>query len=238
MLHLPAEKRDLKIKPKILQKSGYIPAVVYGPKILPMPLQVNYKKFFDAYEKAGETTLIALDLDKEDSKSAEGEEKNVVLIRDVQTHPFKNEFVHVDFYQLPLDQKIEVSVPVESINEAPAVKEHGGILVHNLHEIEIKALPKNLIHEITVDLSSLENIGDSIQIKDITVSEGVEILADSEEVVFAIEEPREEDIEEKVSEEEAIEGIKTEVEEKREAEDAEGAEATKEERPLAREKER
>jgi len=100
-------------------------------------------------------------------------------------------------------------------------------LVHNLHEISIKALPKNLIHEITVDLSSLENIDDTILVKDLGITNEVEILAEPEEVVFLIEAPREEEeIVEEVAEgeEEAIADIKTEGEEKREEREAEEAE--------------
>ena len=237
MLHLSAKTRTKEKKAKEFLKEGYVPAVVYGPKTPATSLAVNYKEFFNIHKKAGETTLIVLDVDlpteafagvgkKTESKDFKEEDasktENVVLIRDVQVHPVSGNFIHIDFYQLPLDQEIEISVPVLSENQAPAVKEQGGILVHNLHEINIKALPTELIHEIKVDLSGLENIGDSILVKDLKTSEKIDILADEEEVVFTIEEPRKEEVEEvEETEEEAIEGIKTEGEEKREEEMAE-----------------
>jgi len=222
MLTLKLNKRETKNKAKNILKNGFVPGVIYGPKMSPEPVSVNGKKFFDAYKKAGETTLISLDFEDDDK-----EKDHVVLIREVQKHPVKGNFTHVDFYELPMDQEIEISVPVISVNEPPAVKQEGGILVHNLHEISIKALPKNLIHEITVDLSSLENIGDTILIKDLGITNEVEILAEPEETVFLIEAPREE--EEEVTEEavegveEQIAGIKTEGEEKREEREAEEA---------------
>ncbi|OGZ60795.1 MAG: hypothetical protein A2919_01255 [Candidatus Spechtbacteria bacterium RIFCSPLOWO2_01_FULL_43_12] len=222
MLTLKLEKREIKNKAKNILKNGFVPGVVYGPKMSPEPVSVNGKKFFDTYKKAGETTLISLDFEDDDK-----EKDHVVLIREVQKHPVSGNFIHVDFYELPMDQEIEISVPIISINEAPAVKQEGGVLVHNLHEISIKALPKNLIHEITVDLSSLENIDDTILVKDLGITNEVEILAEPEEVVFLIEAPREEEeIVEEVAEgeEEAIADIKTEGEEKREEREAEEAE--------------
>lgn len=229
MIHLSVKQRDTKVKAKNIIKEGLVPGVIYGPKNNPMPVSIDRGKFIRVYRKAGETTLITLDIeDKKESK-----EDDVVLIRDIQAHPVTGEFTHVDFYQLPMDQDIEITVPIEFTGEAPAVKEQGGILVNNLHEVDIKALPKNLIHEITVDLSSLENIGDTIHAKDLSVPSTVELLVDPEEVIYMIEEPREEEPEEEleeeaVGEEDQIADIKTEGEEKREQEEEEQAEKEEE----------
>lgn len=244
MLHLKVKKRDTeKIKAKHLLQEGVIPGVMYGPRIKPLSLSVDRKKFFDVYKEAGETTLIALDMKvkteesesqkekEEDAKNTEvteQEEDNVVLIRDVQIHPVSGDFVHIDFYQLPMDTEIEISIDIEGINEAPAVKEQGGILVRNLHELAIKALPKDLIHDVEVDLSVLENIEDSILVQDLKLPSTVTVLAEPEEVVFKIEEPREEEEPEEEELEEVEDGqiadIKTEGEEKREEREAEEAE--------------
>lgn len=225
MLHLPVKKRDTKIKAKNILKENLIPGVVYGPKMKSTPLSVDRGKFLRVYREAGETTLIALDLG-DSKKKKEGEEDNVVLIRDTQSHPVTGRFMHVDFYQLPMDQEIEITVPVKGSGEAPGVREEGGVLVHNLHEIKIKALPKNLINDITVDITELEDIGDSILAKDLSLPKGVELLVEDDEVVFMVDEPREEEPEEEleVTEEDQIAEIMTEGEEKREAEEAEEAE--------------
>lgn len=221
MIHLSVKKRDTKVKAKNVLKEQLIPGVIYGPKHESLPVSVERTRFLKVYRKAGETTLIALDMEGEDKEK----EDNVVLIRDTQSHPVTGRFVHVDFYQLPMDQEIEITVPIESIGEEPpAVKEQGGVLVHNLHEVDIKALPKDLIHEIKVDLSFLENIGDSVLLKDLSVPDSVELLADPEETVFIVEEPREEEEPEEeveTTEDDQIAEIKTEGEEKREKEEAE-----------------
>ncbi|MEX0870002.1 MAG: 50S ribosomal protein L25 [Candidatus Spechtbacterales bacterium] len=227
MLHLTVKPRDPKEqKAKDALKEGYIPGVVYGPKMESTSVSIRVKKFNDIYKKAGETTLIALDMKGEEGTTENKEKDNVVLIRDIQRHPVKGDFTHVDFYQLPMDQPIEITVPINGVNEAPGVKEQGGVLVNNLHEVDIKALPKDLIQEIEVDLSVLENIEDSILVKDLNTPGTIEILADEEEAVFAVEAPREEEPEDEL--EEAEEGaddqiaeIKTEGEEKREEREAE-----------------
>ena len=153
----------------------------------------------------------------------------MVLIRETQRNPVTKNFIHVDFYQLPLDKPIEITVSIEGEGESPAAKT-GGVLVHNLREVDIRALPKNLIRELIVDLTKLENIGDTVTIADLPKQEGVEILAENDMVVFTIEEPREEEPEEELIavEGEQIEAIKTEGEEKRE-EAEEEAMAEKEE---------
>lgn len=215
MLHLEIQKRDKLKKSKDYLKEGFVPGVLYGPKIESTSISVDSKKFSKIYKSAGETTLIALNFKSEESK-----EDNTVVIKSVQANPITGKFLHVDFYQLPMDKDIEITVPILSINEAPAVKEQGGVLVNNLHEIHIKALPNKLIHEITVDISSLTNIDDSILVKDLIIAEGVEVLADIEEVVFNISAPREEEPEEvEETEEEQISEITTEEEEKKEGEE-------------------
>lgn len=221
MLSLKVQKRNIiGKKSKKLLKEGYIPGVLYGPKIESVSVQVLYKDFEKVYKDAGKTTLISIAGKESLTKSADDNtDKNIVLIRDVKINAVSQKFIHVDFYQLPLDKEIEIMVPINSSGEAPAVKQLGGILVHNLHEVNVKALPTNLINEIAVDLLRLENIGDSILIKDLVIDDNIEVLADIETVVFTVEAPREEEPEEKEEtgeEEDQIADIKTEGEEKRE----------------------
>ncbi|OGZ61939.1 MAG: hypothetical protein A2932_01870 [Candidatus Spechtbacteria bacterium RIFCSPLOWO2_01_FULL_46_10] len=226
MLHLKVKQRDKAQKAKKLMKEGKLPGVVYGPKTKPISVEIDYKNFVKLYATAGGTTLINLD---DEGKEEDKKEENVVLIRETQRNPVTKNFIHVDFYQLPLDKPIEITVSIEGEGESPAAKT-GGVLVHNLREVDIRALPKNLIRELIVDLTKLENIGDTVTIADLPKQEGVEILAENDMVVFTIEEPREEEPEEELIavEGEQIEAIKTEGEEKRE-EAEEEAMAEKEE---------
>jgi large subunit ribosomal protein L25 len=241
MIRLHVQKRNVKeTKAKVLLREGTVPGILYGPAIAPQPISVGEKDFERVYNEAGETSLISLEFSG--AAAQEGaKEENVVLIRDAFQHPVTREFLHVDFYQLPLDRAIEISVPVEhGAQEAPAVKEQGGILVQNIHEVDIKALPKDLIHTITVDLSSLKNFGDAVLVKDLPVPQGVEILTDTETSVFTIEEPHEEEEEEIVAEgeEDQISGIKTEAEEKREEEGGEETAGETEEESASAQEER
>ncbi|MEX2008280.1 MAG: 50S ribosomal protein L25 [Candidatus Spechtbacterales bacterium] len=223
MLSLVIQKRNPReIKAKALLNQEKIPGVLYGPTVTATPVTVDRKTFEKLYEEAGESTLVSLKFRGEEEEG--GKDENVVLIRSTDVHPVTRAFRHVDFYQLPLDKPIEISVPIETENEAPAVHEQGGILVQNIHEVDIRALPKDLIHEITVDLSGLANIEDAIEVKDLVVPAGVEIMQEEDAVVFRVEKPREEEEEEPVEAEpdtDQIAEIKTEAEEKREEEEAE-----------------
>jgi len=201
-----------------VRKDGFIPAVVYGPKISAHAISVLVTDFEKMYREVGETTLITLKIEGDDAAGS-----GIVLIRDPKVHPVTRSFIHVDFYQLPLDKPIEISVPVELEGEAPAVKELGGTLVHALHEVTVKALPQDLIHEITVDVSGLKTFEDAITIANLSVPETVEIMAEPEATIAFVEEVKEEVDEEIASEGDAIADIKTEGEEKREEEAAEEA---------------
>lgn len=202
-----------------VRRDGSIPAVVYGPKIGSHAISVKASDFEKLYREVGETTLITLKIEGDDKGDS-----GIVLIREPKIDPVNRMFTHVDFYQLPLDKPIEISVPVELEGEAPAAKELGGTLVQTIHEIAVKALPQNLIHEITVDVSTLATFEDSITVANLTVPEGIEIIAEPETTVAFVEEMKEEVEEEAVNEGDAIADIKTEGEEKREEEAAEAAE--------------
>lgn len=172
-------------KVKILRRSGIIPAVLYGPKIKePQSLEIDYEKFSKTYQEAGESSIIKLKIDKE--------EKNI-LIREIQKDPLSGKFLHVDFYEVPMTEKIKLSVPLEFVGDSEAVKGLGGVLVKNIMEVEIEALPKDLPHDLKVNLSKLNTFEDNIKIKDIEVPGGVKIIANFEEIVASVIPPRAEE---------------------------------------------
>ncbi|MDD5551854.1 MAG: 50S ribosomal protein L25 [Candidatus Pacebacteria bacterium] len=225
MLSLIVEKREkLKEKTDFLRKDNLLPAVVYGKELGNIPIKTNYNDFRGAYEEAGESTIIKLKM------KGDKEEEYPVLIREVQKDPLSGEFLHADFFQLPMNEEVEVTVPLDFKGESPAEKELGGVLIKNLHEIEIKALPNNLVHSIEVDVSSLAQLDDEIKIKDLVVPEQVKILAEPDEIVAVVGRVKEEKIEEE-PEEEKIEDIEVVGEKKEEGEEgeevAEGKEETK-----------
>ena len=114
------------------------------------------------------------------------------LIQDVDLDPITGIPRHADFYVFEKGHKVEVALPLEFIGISPAMKDLGGILMKVLHELKIEAMPKDLPHNIKIDISSLVNLGDQILAKDIVLPDGVTLLAHPEEVVVTISAPREE----------------------------------------------
>jgi len=185
ILELKAQARkDTGRKLKTLREKGFIPAVVYGPGHKSVSIQVVYNDFKKAFDEAGESTLIKLEVD--------GHIKNV-LIHDVSIDPIDDTFIHIDFYQVVMDKTIKTHVPLVFEGEAPAVKGLDGVLIKNLTELEIEALPKDLPHEIKVDISSLDSFDKHIRIKDLQIPEGVKVLEESEELIVSVIPPRSEE---------------------------------------------
>lgn len=222
MLSLSAKiRKDFGKKVKTLRKKGIVPGVLYGPKIKEaQPLELDEKEFGKVYQEAGESSLISLEIagpkGKQASYGAGKKEKYLVLIHEVARDPLTEKPIHVDFYQPSLEEEVEVEIPLIFEGEAPAVKELGGTLVKNISELEVKALPQNLPHEIKVDIGSLKTFEDHILVKDLKLPEGVKILKDPEEIVASVsplekvEEELVKPIEEKVEEVEKVEKVEKE----------------------------
>lgn len=186
-----------------IKNQGFIPAVVYGHDFQSVALQVSLAEMEKTFKEAGESTLIDLKID----------EKNPikVLIYDVQHDPLTNTIRHVDFYKIKAGEKIEVETELEFLGEAPAVKNLGGIIFHNIDRLKIKCLPENLVHKIEVDVSGLDTLDSVIRIKDLSIPDKIEVLEDSEEVVTGISRPQAEvEAEEKEKVEVATEEVKEE----------------------------
>lgn len=199
---LKAKKRDLSENNDSLREKGLIPAVVYGQKIDNFNILIDYKDSNDIFQQTGENTLIDLEI--------EGEKNSFpVLIHDFQKDPVSGNLLHLDFYKPDLEKEVVALVALKFIGQSKAVKDKGGTLVKNLFEVEVKALPLNLPHEIIVDINKLEEFGDEIFIKDLKVAEGVEILKDPEDIIATVAEPTkiEEELEKPI--EENIEEVET-----------------------------
>ena len=207
MISLPAKIRKDSVKE--LRKQGRIPAVVYGPGVKNVSVQVDEKEFKKVFQKAGESSLIELLVDRE---------KKPVLIHEIQKDPVSDHIIHIDFYQVDLKEEVEVNIPLIFEGTAPAEKDLGGTLVKNILEVEIKALPQNLPHEIIVKIDSLEDFEDHILIKDLVLPKDVKVLKKPDEIVASVLPPQkiEEElavpIEEKVEEVEKVEKEKKEEE--------------------------
>lgn len=202
-------RKDLGKKVKNLRDKGILPGVLYGPKTESIPLEIDLKEFEKVFKTAGESSLITLNL---------GTKKFLVLVHSLELDVLSKKPRHVDFYQPNLDEEITADIPLVFEGEAPAIKDLGGTLVKNIHELEIKALPQNLIHEIKIDISKLKTFEDKLLVKDLEVPKEVKILKDPEAIIAfvsqleKIEEELEKPIEEKVDQVEKVEEKKKEEE--------------------------
>lgn len=187
MLTLEVKTRNSKENPETLRKGGFLPAVYYGKKEKSTPIYIPIKEFLKVWKEAGESTVVTL-------KSDQGEMDT--LIHDIDVDPVTGNVRHADFYVFEKGHKLELSVPLEYVGIAPGVKDHGGLLVKVLHELKIEAMPKDLPHQIEVDVTVLSEIGSQILARDIKLSAGVELKENPEEVVALVSEPKAEEPEE------------------------------------------
>ncbi len=187
MTTLNVVKRDIAQKLDEMRASGIIPAVFYGRKEPSTSISVPKVDFLKAWKEAGESSVITLKGVGEDHEA---------LIHDVYVDPVTGVVKHVDFYILEKGKKVQVHVPLEFVGVAPAVKELGGVLVKVLHEVEIEALPKDLPHELTVDISTLATFDSQVLANEIKLPAGVTLITEAEEVIALTAAPKEEKEEE------------------------------------------
>ncbi|MBU4339185.1 50S ribosomal protein L25 [Patescibacteria group bacterium] len=201
---LEAASRDVKSKSrKSTNMERVIPAVVYGHGLKSQSIAIPLFSFEKIFKKAGTNTLISLKLNSG---------KKQVLIYDYQQDPVSDQFIHVDFYAVKMDEKIEAAIPLKFIGIPGAVKDKGGVLVKNMEDVKVRCLPVDLPHEIEVDLSVLNSFEDRIRISDLKVGGGVEILIEDKMQVVAnaiLPKEEKEEVEGKPEENvQAVEGIK------------------------------
>ncbi len=183
MLSLSVENRDMKMNPDAIRKTGNIPAVFYGPKEPTTPIVINAKEFTKMWKKAGQSSVIIL---------KEGTNEHEVLIHEIDVHPLSGDIRHADFYVIEKGKKVKVSVTLIYDGISPAVKDKGAILVKVRREVEVEAAPRDLPHEIKVDISKLVEFTDVVKAKDLAIPAGVELKIGGEEVIASISEAKEE----------------------------------------------
>lgn len=193
------------------RREGRIPGVLYGHGEESVSLSVDANELQKLVHSISvENTIVDLDV--------EGGEPYKVLIRELQRHPFRDEFMHIDFFHVAMDEKIQVEIPVVLTGTSTGVKNKGGVLDHQLRELEVFCLPGNIPEKVELDVSNLD-IGDSIHVSDIQLP-GVEILTELDRSVVAVLAPTvievEEVAEEAILEPEVIGRGKEEEEEEEE----------------------
>jgi large subunit ribosomal protein L25 len=177
MFTIKASKRDSDVKLDVLRKSGEIPAVFYGMGKVSTPISVPTVLFKKVWREAGESSAIKISTPSGDID---------VLIQEVQVDPVTDEPIHVDFLAIDMKKKIQVKVPLEFVGVSNAVKTGLGNLVKVLYEIEIEALPSDLPHNLSVDISKLETLDSNITVSDLKLPAGVVAITNGDEVVASI----------------------------------------------------
>jgi large subunit ribosomal protein L25 len=174
--------REKNKKAEAYRKEGQILGILYGPEIESTPIYALAKEISKLVEEH-EGGLFEIELE---DKKYQG------ILREIQYHPLTNQIIHFDIYLPSLEEEIETTVPLEFIGKAPA-EIKGGVLSFNLKEIEISVLPQDIPEKIEVDISGLEEIGQSIYIKDLKIPSKIKILLDENlPVITVIEEAVEE----------------------------------------------
>src|SRR5216683_1440916 len=190
-MQLNASTRELLGKrTRRLHRQGKLAAVVYGHNSKPTPLVLDRLEFQKVFVKSGRTHLVDLVVD--------GSRTEKVLVREIQSHPRRLGPIHVDFYQVNLEEKIRVEVPIHLTGESAAVKRGDADVLQPIHALEVECLPTEIPEEFEVDLTPLAEIDDGLRVSELAVPKGITILADPDELVVKIVHKRELKIEEEV----------------------------------------
>ncbi|MFW2338655.1 MAG: 50S ribosomal protein L25 [Acidimicrobiia bacterium] len=188
-----------------LRREGLIPATVYGREAEPVSVAVNARELHAAlHTEAGVNALITLEV--------EGGESLLTMAKEIQRHPFRSEYSHVDFLAISLTEKVGADVAIHFEGEPVGVRLNEGIIETLRNSVAIEALPQEIPSAITLDISDLD-IGDTLKVSDLPALDGVEVLDDPDAPVVTVvipaaviaEEEPEEGLEEGVEGEEGVE---------------------------------
>ncbi len=192
---LEAAKREIRGKHvNAARREGKLPAIIYG-RTLDKPISI----FLDAHlagltlQKVGQTTLIDLNIDGQTIPT---------LVREKQRDVIYGRLLHIDFLAVSMTETLRANVQIELVGESPAVRDFGAILVAGFEEVEIESLPGDLPEKLVLDVSVLNNIGDSLLVGDLSIPPGVILLTDLDEMVVQVTAPMAAEVEEEEEEEE------------------------------------
>ena len=176
---LTAERRTATGRSAVrkLKTNGIVPAVIYGAKDKPEPLQVSRRDISVMLSHAaGENILVELEI---------AGKSRLALVQEVQHAPVGGAILHVDFHAVSADEVIQAEVPLEPTGVANGVKNMGGLLEQSLRSLAIECLPRDLPDVIRVDVSAL-NIGDSIHVREIQLPSGVTTRVQPDLTAFSV----------------------------------------------------
>ena len=194
-MELVANNREIHGKRvKTLRRQGITPVNLFGHKVQPLTLQCDTFQLQKTLIQTGKTGIINLKLDKVKAT------RNV-MVREVQREPRTGALLHVDFYQVKMDEKIRVEVPIVPIGEAPALKQKENYLAQELNDLTVECLPDGIPNRIEIDISNLEEADQAIHVEDLSLDEGVTIINTPDQLIAKISTrfiEKEEEVEEEV----------------------------------------
>jgi len=187
---IKAQKRTIVgRKVNALRREGLLPAIIYGHNIDALTISLNARDTQKILSHVSGSTIFTIDL--------EGEEFST-LIREIQRDYIKGDLLHIDFLAVSMKEKLRTGVSITQIGEAPVLEKYPALLVSGIEEVEVECYPQDLPQTIEVDVSNLQEIGDSIYVKDLQAPDNVDIITDPEELVVVVSAVKEEVVEEEV----------------------------------------
>ncbi len=172
---LKAVKRDVVGKQvKAMRREGQLPAVIYGRHLEPIAISLESHAATLAMSKLTSSSIVTIDLDGTEYPA---------LVRERQRNFIKGNLTHIDFLAVDLKEKIRATVRLEFVGVSGAVKDYNGVLVKNIEKLEVECLPTDLPERIAVDIAALAQIGNSIRVRDLALSENIRILNDEDETI-------------------------------------------------------
>lgn len=179
-MELSASKREIKGKKvRFLRRAGTTPASLFGHNVEALPIQCNTIELRHVLARAGRTGIVSLKLDK-------SKEPRNVMVREVQIEPRTGELLHVDLYQISMEEQIRVEVPIVLIGEAPALKTKENFLAHELTDLTIECLPNKIPSKVEVDINVLTESEQAIHVEDLSLGDGITVLDNPEQIVVRI----------------------------------------------------
>jgi len=175
---LKAVRRDVIGKQvKVLRHEGKLPAVVYGHHLAPLPILLDAREAGKTLTGLAPSTLVTIEVEGKSYPT---------LVREKQRNQILGSLIHVDFLAVSMEEKLRADVMVAIAGVSLAVKDFNGILVQELNTLEVECLPQDLPEKVVVDISGLSQIGDTIYVRDINLSERIKILDDADTVIVSV----------------------------------------------------
>lgn len=179
-LTLKAAKRDiLGKKTRFLRRQGITPTHLFGHDIKSLALQCNTTELQRIIAQGGTTRLIDVNIEEERRPRS-------VFIREIQRDVISGQLLHVDFYQIKKTEKITADIPIVLAGEAPAAKSKDNMIEHSLTQIGVECLPDKLPPQIEVNLNLLEEAGQAIYVRDITLDPDITVTTDPDQIIVKV----------------------------------------------------